>query len=137
MYGNCMFKQLNKLSIFDLNKLYKLKFVYSALNNLLPKCLNTFFTRNSTLHVHKTRHFDKLFIRPVSTTFRKLFVVNSAPILWNELPDNIISSNSLPIFCSACKKYLLQISQISVHMLINFPFYIAYFILLTYYIPSA
>ena len=91
--GNCMFKQLNKLSIFELNKLYKLKFVYSALNNLLPKCLNTFITRNSTLHVHKTRHFDKLFIHPVSTTFRKLFVVNSAPILWNELPDNITSSN--------------------------------------------
>jgi len=99
-----MFKQLNKLSIFDLNKLYKLKFVYSALNNLLPKCLNTFFPLNSTLHVHKTRHFDKLFIRPVSTTFRKLFVVDSALILWNELPDNITSSNSLPILSSACKK---------------------------------
>ena len=106
--GNSMFQQFNKLSIYDLNKLYKLKFVYSALNNLLPKSLNKLFTRNSTLHAHNTRNNDKLFIRPVSSTLRKLFVTNSAPTLWNELPDYISSSNSLPIFSCAYKKSLLQ-----------------------------
>ena len=106
--GNNMFKQLNKLSIYDLNKLYKIKFVYSVLNNLLPKCFNGFFIRNSTMYIYNTRHPNKLFICPVSTTLRKLFVVNSAPILWNELPDSITFSNSLPMLSSAYKKYLLQ-----------------------------
>ena len=55
------------------------------------------------MYIYNTRHSDKLFICHVSTTLRKLYVVNSAPILWNELPDSITFSNSLPMLSSAYK----------------------------------
>ena len=50
-----LFKHLNILTVYDINKLQTLCFVYKAVNNLLPRHFNTFFNPNINIHQHNTR----------------------------------------------------------------------------------
>ena len=69
-----LFKRLNQLTIYDINKLAVATFMYRYENNSLPQVFSGFFVATSAVHDHYTRSSSKLHILFARTN-----------IMWNQL----------------------------------------------------
>jgi hypothetical protein len=105
-----LFCNLRLLQIIDLYQLNLGKFMYKAMNNALPSCINSLFTLTSNIHSHYTRSTAKknLFVSRQRTTLYQNSVVQRGVMFWNNLSYSIQSSITLPAFTRKLKKQLLD-----------------------------
>ena len=68
---NSVFVTSNRLSIYNLNKLQTVKFIYQVINKTAPICLLNILAPLSTIHSHNTRSENRnnLFLRQCRTNF--------------------------------------------------------------------
>ena len=73
---------------------------YKILNNLLDIDPNKFFIINPSLSRYNLRR-HKLYLQTQdnpNTSFRKNFYSHRAPIFWNQLPEEVVTAETLNIF---------------------------------------
>ena len=97
-----LFKTLNFLTIYDINKLQTACFVYSAIHSILPPTFSHYFQLNSLIHEYNTRSSSKFHSVYHSTSLRSYTVRIHAPKIWNALTAEIINA---PTVYSFKKKY--------------------------------
>jgi len=102
-----LFKDCNKVSLININKIQIAKFVFSFINNQLPPCFKDFFRINTNVHNHFTRNNNNMFNVFSKTNIRKKSLSVMGPVLWNSLPEHIKSLCSLPVFLKRYKLSLL------------------------------
>ena len=98
----------NILTVYDINKLQTLCFVYKAVNILLPKHFNTFFNLNINIHQHNTRQSSSLHFTFHRTNIRANSIKILDPKLWNSLGFGITSLPSFHIFKNHCFHSILN-----------------------------
>ena len=87
---------LNWLNLASRKKMYQCIVVFKCLNNLVPKCLVQYFTRNGDLHNHATRRRNNLHPpKPKRNVGKRTFKYAGA-IDFNSLP-NCVKSATHPI----------------------------------------
>ena len=108
-----IFKQANRLSVFDLNKWQIAKFVYQALNKISPSCFHQMFSFTSSAHSHNTRSdaAHNLFIQQAKYNLRKFSISVRGPEIWNELPITCRLVSSIDTFYSKIKQYFITASS--------------------------
>ena len=91
-------KSLNWLPVNDRIYLNEAVMMYKCINKLVPDYLFEKFTLRSQIHSRDTRQHDQLNIpRCRLTTGQRSFTYRSAK-LWNNLRDNVKSSDSVKVF---------------------------------------
>ena len=91
-------KSLNWLPVNDRIYLNEAVMMYKCINKLVPDYLFEKFTLRSQIHSRNTRQHDQLNIpRCRLTTGQRSFTYRSAK-LWNNLRDNVKSSDSVKVF---------------------------------------
>ena len=106
--GCSIYKQSNRVSIFDLNKMCIAKFVFSSLLNTLPSCFNNYFINVSAVHQHCTRQTSQLFLSYARTNIRRFSISIAGPIVWNSIPNTLKLLHSMYSFCKLYKTFLLD-----------------------------
>ena len=89
---------LNWLSLACRRKLHKCTLVFKCLNNLVPKYLTQFFTRNRAFHDHATRRSNDLHPPKPKHNMGKRTFKYTGTIYFNALPACIKSAPSLSNF---------------------------------------
>ena len=98
----------NILKLEDMFKLELAKFCFKYKNNLLPKSFNHFYTATNSIHNHNTRKSsNNLFVTRQNTS--KDFLASLGSKLWNQIPMQIRSLDSLQIFSINLKEHFLPI----------------------------
>jgi hypothetical protein len=84
--------------------------VYKALNNLGPYALSDMFTYVSDIHDRVTRQAvnDDLYISQVRTNYMKKSLQYAGAYLWNKLPPYVRNVNSVNLFKSSCKNWIIS-----------------------------
>ena len=95
---------LNWLSLACRRKLHKCTLVFKCLNNLVPKYLTQFFTRNRAFHDHATRRSNDLHPPKPKRNMGKGTFKYTGTIYFNALPACIKSAPSL----SNLKKLIIK-----------------------------
>ena len=103
-----LFKHLNILTVYDINKLQTLCFVYKAVNNLLPKHFTTFFNLNINIQQHNTRQSSSWHFTFHRTNIRANSIKILGLKLWNSLGSSITSLPSFHIFKNRCFHSILN-----------------------------
>jgi hypothetical protein len=94
-------RSLNWTNLEDRRALQFKKLMYETVNNMVPSYLANKFIRTSSVHEHNLRGTNhKFFVpRPLSESRKKSFSYRGA-ILWNNMPVQISSAQSLSEFIS-------------------------------------
>jgi len=108
-----IFKQANRLSIYDINKFQIAKFIYQVLNKLSPSSFYPMFSLVSSIHSYNTRaeETQKLFLKHTKTNIRKFAISVRGPQVWNELPEHIKTPSTIDLFHIKLKKYLIDLTN--------------------------
>ena len=101
------FVKLSILSVYDTYRYQLLIHVYKEIKNISPAG-SQYYTENSTIHKHYTRQNSNLHLPLCITSLKRNTMSFQGPILWNALPDNIKSCQSLNIFKRKLKLFLLS-----------------------------
>ena len=105
--------QLAKVqSVFEINQIHMLIFMYKFINNLLPSSFDGYILQNQNV-VYNLRNIQE-YILPFPRIIRfKFSVLYKAPYEWNLLTENIRNSSSLSIFKITVKNHIMsQIERI-------------------------
>ena len=94
--SNDTFRVLNGLNLASIRKMHKCILILEYLNNVVPKYLTQYFTRNVDLHDHATRRRNDLH-PPKPKRIEGLFVSNSL--------SNCVSATSVNSFKNMLIKY--------------------------------
>lgn len=92
------FKKLNLLTINDVSRNQLLQFVFKSRHKLIPKAFQNLFITNDKVHCYNTRQANNYHLHTVHTNLRKQSPGFRGAKLWNELPDDIKESTTLPEF---------------------------------------
>ena len=85
--------------------MHKCILVFKCLNNLIPKYLTQYFTRNADLHNHATRRSNDLYPpKPKHNMGKRIFKYAGA-IYLNSLPDYAKSGTSVNSFKKMLAEY--------------------------------
>jgi hypothetical protein len=107
-----IFKKHRLLKVFDICTLQELKFCYKMENNLLPPYfLSGLFTRNSSIHHHRTRVADSFHLPRVRHEFAKMSIQYIIPQAYNNCPIQIkskIHTHSYPGFIRYIKHFFIS-----------------------------
>ena len=103
-----LFKKLKLLTVYDINKFVTCTFMYSYVNDLLPKFLDNGFTENKSRNTYNTRQRNNLYIPNYKYNISRCTVKYLGPILWNTLPEHIKCTTSLSSFRMKYKLHLLN-----------------------------
>ena len=105
-----LFEKLNILSIYDINILQSCIFIYKYFHSphLLAKSFIDFFTVNSQVHSHNTRHAVRLHTPFCRTTQSQFSFIYRGSLLWNSHSHLAKSSTSLINFKFRLKSYLIH-----------------------------
>ena len=96
--SNDTFCVLNWLNLASRRKMHKCILVFKCLNNLVPKHLMQYFTRNADLQDHATRRLNHLHpLKPKSSMGKRTFKYPGA-IYFNSLPNYVKSATSVNSF---------------------------------------
>ena len=102
-----LFIQLSILSVYNENKLQLLSHVYRVVNNLIPNAYSRqYYASNSSIHNYNTRIKNNLHLPLCHTSSKQKTIVYQGPKLWNTLPMDVRSSQSLTVFRNRVKKLL-------------------------------
>ena len=93
-----LFYQLKTLTVFDINTLQSLLFIFKYLNDMLPLSFQNFYTLNKTIHAYPTRNSSNFHLVNPKLLIAQRSIRHHGPDLWNPLPDSIKSSCSLYSF---------------------------------------
>ena len=93
-----LFKELDMLSIYDINKCSLSMFCYKFYFGLLPDVVDNFFTKVSNVHRHHTRSQRNFHVRASRTIYVDKSVKYRGTLLWNQLRDNVKNSPNFNIF---------------------------------------
>ena len=97
-HTNPLFKKLKLLTIYDINTFVTCSFMFSYLNDLLPKFLDNCFKDNKSMNTYNTRQNTNLFIPNYKYNFSRNTVKYVGPTLWNGLPVSLKCTSSLSNF---------------------------------------
>ena len=109
--SSVLFKSYKKLTVYNIFKFQCANFVFAALHNLVPSHFSSYFKTIESSHNHFTRNRKNLFCSFAKKTARKFSLKISAPVLWNSIPDEIKSSQTLFSFRKLYKAYLIDSAQ--------------------------
>jgi hypothetical protein len=107
-HSSLLFKQCKTLKVLDIGIFQKLVFIYKFTMNLLPENFRDYFPAIAAVHTHYTRGSNGLIVPFARTNIKKNSISVSGPYLWNKLPINIRASQSLYIFKSRLKSFILD-----------------------------
>ena len=93
-----LFKELDMLSIYDINKCSLDMFCYKFNFGLLPGVFDNFFTKLSNVHRHHTRSQCKFDVRASRTLYVDKSGKYRGTLLWNQFRDNLKNSSNHNIF---------------------------------------
>ena len=83
------------------------KFIHSP--KLLPEAINNLFCRNEQIHDHDTRSKKDLHPTKVKTKlYGEKTISFQGPTFWNKLPKHLKETNSISLFKTKLKKYILD-----------------------------
>ena len=102
-----LFRNLELLSIYDVNTLQIGTFVFQFFNNLLPSSFNSFFITRSQIHSHQTRSVDLLHRQFFRTNLGQFSIRDRGPVVWNSFPATLRKHSSLATFKKYLKMYLI------------------------------
>jgi len=103
-----LFKTLNFLTIYDINKLQTACFTYSTIHSLLPPSFSCYFQLNSLIHEQNTRSSSNLHSTYHSTSLRSYTIRIFAPKLWNALTTKLQNAPTIHCFKKRYKFSLLS-----------------------------
>ena len=78
-----LFKEMNILTLRDINTLQVACFLYKAVNNELPFSFKHYFILNKTTHDHFTRCCDNIHIVGCNSVIRSFSIRVYGPKIWN------------------------------------------------------
>ena len=93
-----LFKELNMLSIYDINKCSLGIFCYKFNFGLLPDVFDNFFTKVCNIQRHHTRSQCNFHVRASHTNYVDKSVKYRGTLLWNQLRDNVKNSPNFNMF---------------------------------------
>ena len=93
----------------DVNELQTAVFVFKYINNSLPSVCSDFLIENDrTRNAYNLRNTSAFLIPSYRTSLREKCSLVRFPRIWNTIPNEIKNSESLNIFKSRFKQYLLS-----------------------------
>lgn len=101
-----LFNKLKTLKLVDIYIMQISQFMYRSIHQ--TNFYQNYFQLSSNVHYHNTRQRNDFHQLSVNTSLRMKSVKIAGPKIWNTLPENIKSSQSLQIFKNKVKLYLLQ-----------------------------
>ena len=128
-------KSLNWLPVNDRIYLNDAAMMYKSINKLVPDYLFEKFTLRSQIHTRNTRQRDQLNIPRCRLTTRQRSFTYRGAKLWNNLRDNVKSSDSVkkncqPTFLWSIYKFVNSEWSIVFHLFFNVYLFNIYFIYL-------
>ena len=102
-----LFVKFNVLTVFQLNSYYCSILLFKHKQNMLHKSLSSMLTSNTTVHDHNTRSRNKYHLWTVNKNYSLFSFRHHAPVIWNNLPLEIKSLNSMNTFKRKLKSYLI------------------------------
>ena len=102
-----LFKQLNILQFQDLYSYHTAILGFFYFKNLLPLHIMQMFNINSSIHHYETRRNHDFHLFKVNSSFTQRSIRFSFPVVWNSLPNNIKSCQTLRLFKKFYKRLLL------------------------------
>ena len=109
-----LFKELDMLSIYDINKCSLSMFCYKFNFGLLPDVFDNFFTKVSNVHRHHTIPQCNFHVRASRTIYVDKSVKYRGTLLWNQLRDDVKNSHNFGIFKRQLVSFFLRGSWMSV-----------------------
>ena len=88
--------------------MFRLILLHRCLNNLAPAYLTQSFHRNCSLGYARTRGSDNPHIFPVKSEWGRRSFFFRASLDWSNLPPEIRSIKSVPLFKNALKSYFMN-----------------------------
>ena len=104
-----LFRQLNTLNIYSLNKYQNAVFVFKCIKGNAPSSFATMFQTNSKIHKYNTRNSLKLHIWNIDKQYMQQSVRYTGPTVWNSLPSSLTQYVYLNSFKKNLKIYLLSL----------------------------
>ena len=89
-----LFLSLNILNIYKLNTYLIALFMFSYFQRNLPNYFNNYFRLNEMIHSHNTRSASNIHIDFKRTNYGKFSLKYRGAQIWNEIPNNLKSTNS-------------------------------------------
>lgn len=102
-----LFRTHKLLSLPNINKLQVCLFMHRFHLNLLPISFKNYFTTGSNLHDHYTRHSHSYRSEFAHLKIKQFSIKCLGPQLWNGLPDHLTLLQSIDLFKTLLKKFLL------------------------------
>ena len=93
-----LLKDLDMLSIYDINKCSLGMFCYKFNFGLLLDVFDNFSTKESNIHRHHARSQCNFHVRAPCTIYVNKSVKYRVMLLWNQLKDNVENSPNFSIF---------------------------------------
>ena len=103
-----LFARLKTLTIFDLHSLSIATFMYKFKFKLLPEIFSSYFNTVRSFHTYRIRSSNSFRPHEFRTDLARNTIRRQGPLLWNDLPDDIVNSSSLKRFKCALKKNLIS-----------------------------
>ena len=91
-----LFEKLNLLNLYDILKMSSLVYIYKTLNHLIHSPIN--FNFRNVQQYNLRNNNVQLEIPYVRYRHSQLFIHVRGPSLWNDIPESIRSSRTLPTF---------------------------------------
>ncbi|ESN94313.1 hypothetical protein HELRODRAFT_164129 [Helobdella robusta] len=108
----CYYPELKTLNIKNLYNYHVFIFVFMFLHYQLPTSFNDFFEFGNAVQSKFTRHSPLLYTPPARITPLGESLKHTGPGIWEKLPVDIKTTNSLHLYKNKIKKYLLKKSSI-------------------------
>jgi len=102
-----LFAKLGILKIHDLSYTYLMLFMFKFKHNILPPLFENYFALVSDTHTLNTRSSHRYAVPFARTTCRYNCLRLIGPRLWNSLPIDISSENSITNFRAKIKESLI------------------------------
>ena len=103
-----LFYELHILNVNDMGKFYIAVLMFLCHKRLLPSFLLTCFDLNQDVHNYNTRNASNYHLPKIRTTCMKNSFFFQGPVIWNSIPPEIKSSNTLNLFKTKFKQFLLN-----------------------------
>ena len=103
-----LFKQLNILKLDDVFTLQAAIFMFKAKNNMLPpSCSHHVSLQHSESRYNLRKRFD-FFRLPYRTNIYERYIAISGPAVWESLPVNVRSTDSISLFIKNVTTFLMN-----------------------------
>jgi len=103
-----LFQNYNLLNLKNIHLFQIGQFMFSFQNNLLPKCFNNLFHKNSDVHNYNTRQKDNYRTIKTRTNIKQFTISCEGAKVWNSIPHELKSTTSQTSFKLKFKKYLID-----------------------------